>query len=267
MAAAIAAIRSWRTRSAGTAGAAFEATGRSAAAVASAAIGTSATPAAIPPATAATLRPLKARARIAANTRGVALEFFARSRCTGNARSASLAGEENYIVFDNRFAAATFVASGRDCLGIVVDVFLRDSCIGRRCLMNCAIVRGVGLGFGAFRGGAGFGLLLGAFRFFFGMNFFGSVFGGFVLFFFFKLRATNDGIGFGVGLRFLMLGFDDIRGKSSENFFAQPCSAVARRLCNCFFGRAGFTFCGLFVAGGGTLWMRFGRFTARAFGF
>jgi hypothetical protein len=126
----------------GAAGTAFET--RSAAAGASAAIGTSAT--AIGTSTAAIRasataiastvasataeRPLEARARVAADASGVAREIFTRSRGAANAWGTGFAGEENHVVFDGRCAFREGFAGGCrhrflfDMLSL--DVFMPD---------------------------------------------------------------------------------------------------------------------------------------------
>src|SRR5258708_31276333 len=48
--------------------------------------------------------PLEPRARIAADASGVTREIFARSRWTANARSASFAGQEDHVIFNDRCA-------------------------------------------------------------------------------------------------------------------------------------------------------------------
>jgi glycerol-3-phosphate dehydrogenase len=52
--------------------------------------------------TSATLRPLEARARIAADAGGIAREVFARSAGTADARGASLSWQEDHVVLENR---------------------------------------------------------------------------------------------------------------------------------------------------------------------
>jgi hypothetical protein len=95
-------------RTAGTAGTAFESwAARTRAAITTAiwtAIGTAAT--AVGTATTAAiastaLRALESRARIAADTGGIAREIFARSGRAADARGARFAGEENDVVLDD----------------------------------------------------------------------------------------------------------------------------------------------------------------------
>lgn len=193
----------------------FETLSGPAAAIASTAVGTSAT-AAITAAAAAALRPLETRARVAADARGIPLELFAWNWSAGDAGSASFAGEKDGVVFDDRFIDGAFGGYGFNHLSVGVGMFFRSALgtDGRGVVR--AIVSGVGLGFGIFGGRAFFGLLLGEFRLYGSRNFF--VF--FFVFFFVKLRATDQRIGIGVGLRLFVLGFHDTRGKSGEIFLA-----------------------------------------------
>src|SRR5207247_1596556 len=108
----------------GAAGTALET--RSAAAGASAAIGTaatavgtattairaSATAVASTVTSAAAERPLEARARVAADAGGVAREIFTRRARAPNARGTSFPGEENHVVFDGRRAFHNEFAGG-----------------------------------------------------------------------------------------------------------------------------------------------------------
>src|SRR6266478_3560790 len=83
----------------------------------------------------ATEGPLKARARIAADTSGVPREIFARSRWTANARRASFARQEDHVIFDDRCAFNDGFANGSGDQfffsmflsgGFILNVFMVD---------------------------------------------------------------------------------------------------------------------------------------------
>jgi len=117
------------TRATGTAGAAFESwAARTRAAITSTiwtAIGTAAT--AIRATTtaaiaSAALRALESRARIAADTGGIAREIFARGGSAADARRARFAGEKNDVVLDDGRARRGFACVRFDDFGFGVLV-------------------------------------------------------------------------------------------------------------------------------------------------
>jgi hypothetical protein len=132
---------------------------------------------------------LEARTRIAADARGITRKIFEGRRRTGDAGSASLAGEENYVFFDDgRASDGGFASGGGDCffldaLGFGVctlpDVFVLDQFVVV-VLAMCGVVLGVFLSnirgeFGAVGGASGFdfrGLFFGEFRNWCGRRFF-----------------------------------------------------------------------------------------------
>src|SRR5277367_4257013 len=162
---------------------------------------------------------LEARAGIAAaDASGVAREIFARS--ARGARGASFAGEEDAFLFGDSgcfagrkirgLAAGGFGVQRGDFFGFGVGV----------------IVRGVGLGFGAFGGGAGLHGVFGYLQFLLFVFLFVLVLiAGFLVFFVVlfvvKFRAAYDGISFGVFLRFFVLGFDEFGGERRDLIFVQ----------------------------------------------
>jgi hypothetical protein len=194
----------------------------------------------------AALRPLESRTRIAADARGItANKFFARS--VGVAWSARFSGKKNDIFLDDGFRG--FTLSGKGSVGFGFDAgdeFLR-TLAGVLLGFMFGVVLGfvsrlvpgfllgltvcVQIGFGSFDG-----FLMFAVGFVFGI--FASTLGFFVLgvfaiffvvevvfclvsFFFLFVEgcATNQSIGLGARLCFLMLGFDQAGGKSGELLF------------------------------------------------
>jgi hypothetical protein len=170
--AAMTAIMPW---TAGAAGAAFESrAGRTAAAIGATATAVwTATTAAI---TSATLGTLETRARIAADASGIARKIFARSRGSADTRGASLAGEQDDVVFDDGWSRGDFCCVRFDhfyfgmfvfcmfCV-LVFSVFVHGVFgITQSGGMFGAFVRGVGFEFGAIRGAVFFyffGFILG----------------------------------------------------------------------------------------------------------
>lgn len=229
------------TRTAFETGAAWASTaiGTTASAVGAttAAIRTSAA-AAITVASATAERPLKARTRIAANTRGVAGEIFARGRWAADARRTRLARQKDGVVFDNcRAFGDGFSRSGRHFmfgrlrLGMfVVGMLMAGLFIGEMSVLFFVIMSSVnGVVFGVFLGhvrgefravgGApGFHFLDFFFREFgyFRSRGFFSFFRWLFRFFFVEFGAADDGVGFRFFGGFFVLGFDKAGGESGN---------------------------------------------------
>ena len=223
---------------------------RSAAAGASAAIGTStasiwasAPAVAAMVASAAAEWPLEPRTRIATDTRRVAWEIFARSFGSTDAGRTSFAGEENYVLFDDGSPFRDNVAwTCRDHFlfeTLRLDMLRADLCsLGMfvrfvlvRSPVN-GVVFGVFLGYircelRAVGGAAGLDFLdffLGEFgnfgdgRF---LGFFRNFFCLFFRFFFVEFGAADDGIGFRFFGGFFVLGFDETGGERGDLIFVQ----------------------------------------------
>jgi hypothetical protein len=215
----------------------------------------------------AALRPLESRARIAADARGIAAnEFFAWS--VGVAWSARLSGKEDGIFLDDGFSG--FTLSGKGSVGFgfhagdeffrtlagmllgfvfrIVFRFTRRFVVG---IVFCVqtgfgsidgfLMFAVGFVFGIFARAFGI-LVLGVFTIFFLVE---MVFGLVSLFFLFvEGGAINQSVGVGASLRFLVLGFDDVGGKSGELFVIERGRAIVSGVRGCrlfvmFFGRRG----------------------------
>ena len=170
---------------------------------------------------AAAERPLEARARVTADTRGITREIFARSRCSTNARRARLAGKENYIFFNDSGASRSRLDGGGGREHFFSDMFsfedmsrfglFRFRMIVLLLLlgmfmfsepggMKRSVVREVRFGFGAIDGALLFDILCffwSEFGNLFGANFFclGMLFFRF-FFVFFKFGAADNRIGF-----------------------------------------------------------------------
>jgi hypothetical protein len=192
-------------------------------------------------ASAAAERALEARTRIATNPRGVAREIFKGSRRTTDARSASLAREKDYILFDDRCASDGGFTSGSGnyyffgMLGI--GVFVLDVLVFvMLMLMFVQFVRAkfgvvfsmrlgyVGGEFGAVDGAPGFdfgGFFFGEFRdsgdgCFFGLL--STIVCVFFRFFFIEFGAADDGIGYSLR-SFFVLGFDESGSERGDLIF------------------------------------------------
>ncbi len=183
----------------------------------STAVGTAAAiiAAAIASATAAAEGALETLARIAADARGVARKFFARSGCAADAaRGAGFSGQQDDVVFgDGRDGGGGDQRIGGNISGdgafghfLAVGAFVMlGARRGLRCMfrfvnaesgmMLGAFVSGVGFGFGAI-GGAAF--------FHFGVLFVGKL-GNFA----WKIRIRRRGLRFGFFLVFFVFFFDD----------------------------------------------------------
>ncbi len=206
----------------------------------------------------AALRPLESRARIAADARGITTnEFFAWSVWV--AWSARFAGKKNHIFFDDGFGSFTLRGNGgvgfgfhagdeffRTMAGMLLGLTLRFvfgfvfSRFASGLLVG--IMFHVQIGFGSFDGflmfavGFVFGIFASALGFLvlgvFAILFVEEMFLCLVSFFFLFVegRAPNQGVGFGTCLRFLVLGFDHIGGKSGELFFIEGGGAIVSRV-------------------------------------
>jgi len=202
------------------------------------------------------LRPLETRTRIATDTRGItANEFLAWS--VGISWSTRLAGKKNDIFLDDGFRG--FTLRGKSSVGFGFDV--RDEFFRTLAGMAFGLILGFAIrfvpgflfgivfavksGFGSFDGFLMFavGFVLGIFVSVFGFIVFGiftiffvvEVIFGLVSFFivFVEGGATKQSVGLGASLRFLVLGFDDVGGKSGELLFVEGGRAVMSRMRGC----------------------------------
>jgi hypothetical protein len=204
---------------------AFEA--RAASTVTAAAIGTPAVAAVT--ATAAE-RPLEARARVAADARGIAGKIFARSAQAARAWRAGFAREQGDIVFDDGRFCGGF--AGRRRNHFLFDMFdFGMFVLAERGRVFGAVMRRVRSEFRAAGRTARFdflGFFLGELRSFHRMNFLG-LFGGliclflglFLGFFLFELRTTDDGVSGCDFLSLFVLCFDDSGSERGELIFVQ----------------------------------------------
>jgi hypothetical protein len=208
-------------------------------------IGASAAAIASAVASTAAIRPLEARARVAADACGVAREVFLRSGRAANARGTSLARQENHVLLDghNTFHDGFVSGCGDHFLvealalnlftlnflvpsvlmlavflpGIVLSIFMLTMRFG----MFGTFLSNVG---GEFRpvGGATcfdfLGFLFAELRNRFGVNFlvFIRFFFGFFLF---ENGTTRQSIGFRFRGRFFVLGLREISGESGDLIF------------------------------------------------
>src|SRR5438270_544695 len=183
---------------------------------------------AIASAAAAAERPLESGAGIASDAGGVTREIRARLGSTGT-RSAGFPGKKDAVVFRGRRSGSGFGSSSLDLFMLhgFVGIVITDGCSVQRTLMRSVCFRfaermrieRAGLNSGDLvgcyigrinfaRSGVNFlvlfyfvGNVVCSFGFFFRF--------GFVLLFFLKHRATDEGIGCGFGLRLLMVSFDE----------------------------------------------------------
>lgn len=188
------------------------------------------------------LWPLETCAWVATDACGIAPhKFFAGSVAV--ACTPCFAGKEDDIIFDHRPADHAFSGRrGHRCFRLHM---LQSFVVGQVCTLRFAqsgVVRLVLL-FRCF----GFGCQM-VFFFVFFVNFFGMLFVEFFRFLFVKLflffrfflvelRLTRLSIGIRPGLRLLVLGFHQPRGKRCQFFFAQPSGAIALRFNLSFLGR------------------------------
>jgi hypothetical protein len=213
---------------------------------ATAAIRASATIVATTVPSAAAKRPLEARARVTADTRGITREIFARSRCSAYARRARFAGKENYVLFDDGGACRDRFDGGRGREHFFFDMFsledmsrigvFRFRTIALKLVLGMfvfsepssvkrSVVREVRFGFGAIDGALLFDILRffrGEFGDFFGMNFLCL---GMLLFRFFflflKFGAADNGVGLRLCRSFFVFGFDETGGQRGHLVFIQ----------------------------------------------
>ena len=200
----------------------------------------------------AALRPLESRARIAADARGItANEFFAWS--VGVARSASFAGKKNDIFLDDGFGSFTLRGKGSvgfgfnaggEFFGALAGVLL-GVVIGFVCGFLLRIMFRVQIGFGSvdgflmfavrfvfgiFASALGF-LMLGVLAIFFVVEMLVCLVGFFFLFV--EGCATNQGVGVGTRLCFLVLRFDHVGGKRGELLLIERGRAIVSGKCGC----------------------------------
>jgi hypothetical protein len=220
-------VRPWAARAAfetRTTAGTSAAIGATAAAVgaSTAAIGASATAIAATVASTATEGPLKARARIAADTSGVPREIFARSRWTANARRASFARQEDHVIFVGRHSFRDGFTRGRSdqflvgvlCLEVfVVDMFvLMLTVSGMMFGMFLGHVRGEFRPVGSAAGFDFRGFFFGEFRNLgncCSLGFSHVFFCLFFCFFFVEFGTADDGIDFRCFRSLLLLRFDE----------------------------------------------------------